>query len=164
MPSGKGARASAGRRKGNWWPGFVYKAMQDPNLLQLEAAARLLRPVLGELVFVGGSITGLLITEPGSGAVRPTLDIDAISKVASYAEYARLSERLRALGLREDDREGAPTCRWRAGDLVIDIMPTDPRILGFSNRWYAPALSAAEQVVVAGLPVVRRRLEQLAAM
>lgn len=125
--------------------------MKDPNLLQLEAAARLLRPVLGELVFVGGSVTGLLITDPGSAGVRPTLDVDAISEVASYAEYAGLSDRLRALGLREDSSEGAPACRWRAGALVLDIMPTDPRILGFSNRWYAPAIPAAQRVAVAGL-------------
>jgi hypothetical protein len=56
--------------------------MRDPNLLLLENAARLLRPVLDELVFVGGSIAGLLITDPGSAGVRPTLDVDAISDVA----------------------------------------------------------------------------------
>jgi len=127
--------------------------MRDPNLLLLENAARLLRPVLDELVFVGGSIAGLLITDPGSAGVRPTLDVDAISEVASYAEYAGLSERLRALGLREDTSEDAPACRWRSGELVLDVMPTDPRILGFSNRWYAPAVSAAQQVAVAGLTV-----------
>src|SRR5512133_750544 len=106
--------------------------MRDPNLRLLENAARLLRPVLDELVFVGGSIAGLLITDPGSAGVRPTLDVDAISEVASYAEYAGLSERLRALGLRED-ASGCPSLplalrRARARD----VMPTNPRILGFS--------------------------------
>lgn len=47
--------------------------MKDPNLSLLEAAARLLRPVLDELVFVGGSVAGLLITDPGSAGVRSTL-------------------------------------------------------------------------------------------
>jgi hypothetical protein len=127
--------------------------MKDPNLRLLEAAAKVLQPVLDELVFVGGRATGLLISDPGSGGVRPTLDVDTICDVASYAEYAGLSDRLRALGLREDARDGAPVCRWRSTDLVLDVMPTNPQILGFSNRWYAPAAASAQRVTVAGLTV-----------
>ena len=36
---------------------------------------------------------------------------------------------------------------------MIDVMPTDERILGFSNRWYAPAISSAGHVDIAGLLV-----------
>jgi hypothetical protein len=76
---------------------------------------------------------------------------DAITEVASYAQYATLSERLRALGLTEDSSEGAPTCRWRFGELILDVMPTDERVLGFSNRWYPSAISSAQVVQLAGL-------------
>jgi hypothetical protein len=127
--------------------------MQNPNLTLLEAAVRLLEPLLGDLVFAGGCATGMLITDPAAGGIRPTKDVDAIAEVASYAEYAALSERLRALKLTEDQREDAPTCRWRFGDLTIDVMPTDERILGFSNRWYEPAIASAQNVEVAGLPI-----------
>ena len=41
-----------------------------------------------------------------------------MAEEASYAEYATLSEKLRALNLKEDSREGAPTCRWRYGSMV----------------------------------------------
>lgn len=37
--------------------------MANPNFQLLVDAAKLLRPVLGELVFVGGCATGLLITD-----------------------------------------------------------------------------------------------------
>jgi hypothetical protein len=124
--------------------------MNDPNLPLLEAAVRLLHPLLDELVFVGGCVTGLLITDLAAGGIRPTKDVDTIAEVASYAEYATLSERLRALNLKEDSREGAPTCRWRYRDLTIDVMPTDESILGFSNRWYAPAIASAQTVEIAG--------------
>ena len=127
--------------------------MNDPNLPLLEAAVRLLQPLLDELVLVGGCATGLLITDPAAGGIRPTKDVDTITEVASYAEYARLAERLRALKLREDHREGAPTCRWRFGDLTIDVMPTDDKILGFSNRWYVPTIASAQSIEVAGLPI-----------
>ena len=119
-------------------------SMNNPNLTLLEVAVRLLEPLLDDLVFAGGCATGLLITDPASEGVRPTTDVDAITEVASYSQYTTLSERLRALKLREDDREGAPTCRWRYGDLTIDVMPTDERILGFSNRFYKPALASAQ--------------------
>lgn len=125
--------------------------MRDPNRQRLEAAARLLRPLLEELVFLGGCATGLLLTDPAAAGVRPTYDVDAIAEIGSYAEYARLSERLRALGLTEDAREGAPLCRWRHGALVIDVMPTSEAVLGFSNRWYAPALGAATRTWVGTL-------------
>jgi hypothetical protein len=34
--------------------------------------------------------------------------------------------------------------------LTIDVMPTDERILGFSNRWYAPAIASAQSIEIAG--------------
>jgi hypothetical protein len=113
----------------------------------------LLQPLLDELVFVGGCATGLFITDPAAGGIRPTKDVDTITEVSSYAEYATLTERLRALKLHEDHREGAPMCRWRYGDLTIDVMPTDESILGFSNRWYEPAIASAQNVTIAGLSI-----------
>lgn len=89
--------------------------MNDPNRRLLVSAARLLGPLLDELVFVGGCATGLLITDPASGGIRPTFDVDTITEVDSYAKYASLSERLRKLGLTEDVH-GSVICRWRKGD------------------------------------------------
>jgi hypothetical protein len=125
--------------------------MNDPNLRLLEAAVELLKPLLDELVFIGGCTTGLLITDPAATGIRVTKDVDAIIELATYAEYASLSEQLRALGLNEDHTEDAPTCRWRRGELMIDVMPTDERILGFSNQWYLPAIESAQQREISGL-------------
>jgi predicted nucleotidyltransferase len=120
--------------------------MDFHNLDLLESAAEKLRPLLPEIVFVGGCATGLLITDPGAAPVRQTYDVDIISEIASYADYGVFSERLRALGFTEDSREGAPLCRWQHGELVLDVMPLDATILGFSNRWYADALRTAVEV------------------
>ena len=35
---------------------------------------------------------------------------------------------------------------WLHGDLILDLMATDSSILGFSNRWYGPALENAQRV------------------
>ncbi len=117
--------------------------MPDINLEQLIAAARLLRPLVQELVFVGGAVTGLLITDEAAGDPRSTLDVDAIAEIASYAEYAAFGDRLRDLQFREDTSEGAPLCRWICQGTIVDIMPLDEGILGFSNRWYGAAMAAA---------------------
>ena len=81
--------------------------MPNPNLEQLIAAAALLRPTLGDLVFVGGAVTSLLVTDEGAGMPRTTLDVDAIVEISSYAEYTAFGDRLRALGFSEDTSEDA---------------------------------------------------------
>lgn len=124
--------------------------MHDPNRQLFESVVRLLAPALDRLVFVGGCTTGMLITDPAAGDVRPTADVDAIADVATYASYDTLAEQLRALGLREDVTPGAPLCRWRHGDYLIDVMPVDEGVFGFANRWYPQAIETAQQVAVAG--------------
>lgn len=113
------------------------------NLPLLEAIARKAAPLLGELVFVGGATTELFFTSPISGRVRPTRDADVICEVTGRVEYRRLGERLRELGFREDMSQDAPLCRWRSDEGVLDVMPTDERILGFSNPWYEYGIGTA---------------------
>jgi len=117
--------------------------MSKHNLALLSDTARLLKPLLGELVFVGGSTTALLITDKAAADVRPTYDVDAIAEITSYAAYMDFSERLRKLGFTEDTSEGAPICRWRQKKTILDVMPLDEKILGFSNRWYKSAMDTA---------------------
>jgi hypothetical protein len=69
--------------------------MSKHNLELLADAARLLEPLLGELVFVGGSTTAILITDKAAAEVRPTYDVDAIAEITSCAAYADFSQRLR---------------------------------------------------------------------
>jgi hypothetical protein len=46
--------------------------MPNPNLDLLILAARQLRPLLPEIVFVGGCATGLLVDDPGATYIRST--------------------------------------------------------------------------------------------
>jgi hypothetical protein len=86
--------------------------------------------------------------QPGAAPIRATDDVDAIVGAASYGALIKLEEVMRGLGFRESVEEGAPRCRWVSGELVLDLMPTDSSILGFSNRWYRPALENAQQARV----------------
>ncbi len=99
-----------------------------------------------EMVFLGGCATGLLITDPAAPPIRVTRDVDAIVHVVSLHEYYQLSNKLRAIGFKEDTSEEAPICRWVTDKVILDVMPTDTKILGFGNKWYAPAAAKAERV------------------
>jgi len=122
--------------------------MANQNLELLIVAAKLLSPVLDELVFVGGCATGLLVSDEAAAEVRPTFDVDAIAEITSYVEYTTFGERLRKLGFTEDASEGAPICRWQHGQIKLDLMPLDEKILGFSNRWYKSAMDSAQDLEI----------------
>lgn len=116
---------------------------------QLEIAAELLGPLLDEVVFVGGATIHLWLTEPGAPPARATEDVDVICEVASRSAYYRLGEKLREYGLQE--AAGAPVlCRWQSAEprLILDVMPTDPDILGFSNPWYDEGITTAATIAL----------------
>ncbi len=98
-----------------------------------------------EMVFLGGCATGLLITDPAAPPIRITRDVDAIVQVISLADYHHMSDRLRACGFQEDSSSDV-ICRWLSENVILDIMPTDPQILRFGNKWYEPAMMHAERV------------------
>ena len=113
----------------------------------LELTAERLRPLVDEVAFVGGASLFLWIDDPGAPEPRATTDVDVIVTVDGYGDYVGLSERLRERGFQEDALSSV-ICRWRHGSLVLDVMPTDAGILGFSNRWYPDAAGAASEVTL----------------
>ncbi len=58
-------------------------APRSPNRDRLLRTARLLRPLLGELVFVGGQVAELLVTDPAAVRVRPTDDVDVVVPITT---------------------------------------------------------------------------------
>lgn len=77
-----------------------------------------------------------------------TTDVDLIAAVTAFRDYHALERRFAQRGLACDQSPDAPICRWRAGTVAVDLMPTDEGVLGFSNRWYAEAARTAMQVVL----------------
>lgn len=58
------------------------------NLDLLEGIAHAVRPLLDEIVFVGGAIAELYATVLVLPRARATTDTDALCEAASYVEYA----------------------------------------------------------------------------
>lgn len=120
----------------------------DPNLQRVELVARALGDLCDELVFVGGCATGLLCTSVQAPPPRATFDVDLVAEVTALAGYHVLEARFAELGFARDMAPDAPICRWRVGGVEVDLMPTDERVLGFSNRWYLLATTTSTPIVL----------------
>lgn len=112
----------------------------NQNIEMIDEVSILLKELTNKVVFVGGAITSLLITDPSISDIRPTKDVDVIVEVTSYIEYSKLEETLRNKGFKQKISSQDPLCRWIIGNTIVDFMPTDTNILGFSNLWYGDAI------------------------
>jgi hypothetical protein len=117
--------------------------MIHPQVLMLEKAANILKPLEQRIVFTGGATIALYLDEISADEARPTIDVDCVLEISSERSYYNLAEILRQLGLQESREPGDPLCRWTYQDLILDIMPTEPEVLGFSNSWYRPGMDTA---------------------
>lgn len=115
----------------------------DPNVQSVELVAAALGELREELVLVGGCAASLLIDAPMAPPPRVTFDVDLVAVVTALRDYHVLESRFAARGFVRDVSPDAPICRWKLGGLMVDLMPTDESVLGFSNRWYAEAAASA---------------------
>lgn len=113
--------------------------MKAENLKILEFMANKLENLCDELVFLGGCATAALITDPNVPEVRTTFDVDCIVDVISQSEYYKIEKKLRNKGFKQSHSDDI-ICRWHYDDMILDVMPTDEKILGFGNKWYKSAI------------------------
>lgn len=102
----------------------------DPNIATVELVAAALGEMCNELVLVGGCAASLLIDTPTAPPPRVTYDVDLIAVVTALRDYHSLERRFEAQGLTRDLSPDAPICRWKAGNIAVDLMPTDGRKKG----------------------------------
>ena len=111
--------------------------------------------LLKEVAFIGGCTTGLLLTDDISKeAVRYTDDVDLIVNVMGYPGWLNFLKKIKARGFKEF-MEDDVNCRMRIDGLIVDFMPDDEAILGYSNRRYAQALKEAESVELEGDVIIK---------
>jgi hypothetical protein len=115
----------------------------DPNLPILTLIAQSLGVLCDSLVFVGGCSTGLLLTVPRAQAIRATQDVDVVVHAVSTADYHAMERAVEARGFKHDLSPEAPICRWVLHGVAFALLPSQPGILGFHNRWYPMAIETA---------------------
>lgn len=118
----------------------------DPNLPHLRRIAEALGDLREQIVFVGGAVAGLLVTDPLAHSVRATRDVDAVIN-AGRAMFYRIEQQVAERGFARDI-DSEVICRWihKASGVVFDLMPVQPDVLGFSNRWYPYAVQSATRL------------------
>jgi hypothetical protein len=110
--------------------------MPGTNISMLQTVAEGLGKLKNDVVFVGGSVAELYASNPELSDIRPTQDVDCVIELPTRVAHAKLEDDLRALGFAHDTSKGAPICRWIYKDILVDVMPSDSNVLGFSNMWY----------------------------
>lgn len=112
----------------------------SPNIERLETIAQGLGDRLSEVVFVGGAVVELYVTDRAAPKIRSTADVDCVIPARTRQQMRRWETSLRERGFRNDTEQGAPICRWIYADTLVDVMPVDQEALGFTNQWYETAL------------------------
>jgi predicted nucleotidyltransferase len=126
--------------------------MENIDLEILKLMVRELVPIVDEIVFVGGATVSLFVTEPQFVNIRETFDVDCVVEVSHRQDYEEFSKKLRKIGFSEDIESGV-LCRFKKRDLILDLMPTDTKILGFTNIWYQEGFKNSIQKTVDGLKI-----------
>ena len=117
---------------------------------QLVEAAAALGDLVERVVFLGGATVPLWLTEAGGRAPRATYDVDVVVEVASISAYATFQRALRDRDFHEDIESGV-ICRWqhKHRDLILDAVPVEQRLAGFTGRWLKDAAANGEEVEIA---------------
>lgn len=114
--------------------------MNKQHIEGIQIVAQGLGSLLQDVVFVGGAVAEFYATGPGSEEARISDDIDCVIEISSRKDYHDLERLLESKGFQHDTTAGAPICRWQYQQVLIDIMPTNDEILGFSNKWYVTGI------------------------
>lgn len=122
----------------------------------IEVAGRL-RPLEIDFAFLGGCIVPFLLDDPDVMPMRPTNDVDVVLLLIRQSKMAEIEERVRRQGFIHADYASAPLCRWKLGEITVDIMPDkDAEFMGLNTRWFSEALRSARPYQVTGgeVPII----------
>jgi predicted nucleotidyltransferase len=117
------------------------RAPTEHELMLMSVANVLGEELLDLVTFVGGATVSLHLDDAQPIDIRSTKDVDFIVSVTSYAGYQELSQKLRDVGFKEyiPEDDETPLCRFVCDGILVDVMPDDENILGFSNEWFKPS-------------------------
>lgn len=112
----------------------------DIDLEILKLTIKELKPLLNEIVFLGGSVISLFVDEPGILEIRETFDVDCAIEISHREDYERFAKKLRQIGFSEDINSKI-ICRFKKGDLIVDVHP-NLRHARCNSLPYAPSFSS----------------------
>lgn len=118
------------------------------NIAMIEVVAKGLGALRKDFVFIGGATVSFYLKGTSPTEIRPTDDVDCIVEISSHKDYHTLQATLEKAGFSHSMKEKAPICRMTYRGISVDIMPTDSKILGFSNIWYSEGINHAIETIL----------------
>ncbi len=105
------------------------------NIERLQIVAEGLSQIDNKFVFVGGAVVELYCDDQTRPEARETNDVDVVVEVVGAGQKEKLDDSLRKTGF-QPDRDSKIICRHKYRGIIVDVMPSEERFLGFSNKWY----------------------------
>jgi predicted nucleotidyltransferase len=121
--------------------------LKNINLSIVEQVALTLGDINDEVVYVGGAIISLYVTDEGAEQPRPTKDIDITVKVSTYSQMDQLRVRLATKKIYPAPAERV-MYRYLYEDILIDFIPYEDTPLGPTNQWLKPGFEKAYSVTI----------------
>lgn len=94
----------------------------NESIARIERVTAALGPLSKDVVFVGGAVVRLLVTDPSITEFRTTDDVDVIVEITSRGAFAEFEDQLREIGFRNVTYPGAPLCRWDVDGTTVDVI------------------------------------------
>lgn len=120
---------------------------QTVNLQVIEKVATVLDELNKEVIYIGGAVVSLYVTDTGAEQPRPTKDIDISVQVSTYTQMDALRETLATKRIYPAESENV-IYRYVYEDILIDFIPFEDTQLGPTNRWLKPGFEKAYPVTI----------------
>ena len=120
---------------------------QAINLNIVEKVAMALGDINDEVIYVGGAVVSLYVTDEGAELPRPTKDIDISVQISTYAQMDQLRKKLANKKIYPAPAETV-MYRYSYEDILIDFIPYEETPLGLTNRWLKPGFERAYPVTI----------------
>ena len=122
------------------------------NIKVVEKVAISLEELNKEVIYVGGAVVSLYVTDEGAEQPRPTKDIDISVQISTYAQMEELREKL-ALKRIYPALSEKVMYRYSFEDILIDFIPFEQTPLGPTNSWLKPGFEKAYPVNIGELEI-----------
>lgn len=129
--------------------------MPSRNIDKIQTLASKFGDLLNSVVFVGGSVLELYVTDEATHENRPTDDIDIIISSSSLGGFYAWEQQLKSKGF--TPVSSPPKSKkhlWQYEDIQVNLIPMFTESLGYTNRWYEEAVFHANSFLLPnGIPI-----------
>lgn len=125
---------------------------QTINIKVVEKVAQTLGELNQDVIYVGGAVVSLYVTDEGAEQPRPTKDIDISVQISTYAQMDVLREKLASKKIYPAVAEKV-MYRYSYDDILIDFIPFEATPLGPTNRWLKPGFGKAYPINIGSIQI-----------